>query len=231
VEICGGGLPIDGSRFGAFLADLTGHGVNAALNTFRLHALIHEYKSLHNDPAALVTMLKERLVRLLPPGQFATFLYVVIDHAAGELKWASAGAPSPIVTDGLYGPSQLLEASGMPLGIAGGMAYELLVRAFSPDSRLLLFSDGLPEFPNDAGERIGEPGLVSAVDACHPGLDPCEVIERLCRAAGIGAHSALPDDTTIICIDRWVGARASSCRDGMFARDPSPEPAPECVAL
>ncbi len=226
-----GVLPIDGAGFGVFLADFTGHGVNAALNTFRLHALIHEYKSLHDDPAALVTMLNERLARLLPLGQFATFLYVVIDHAAGKLRWASAGAPSPIVTDGLYGPSQLLDASGMPLGIAGGMEYEQHVRAFSPDSRLLLFSDGLPEFPNDAGERIGEPGLALAVDACHPGLNPCEVIERLCRAAGIAAHSALPDDTTIICIDRRIDAGAPSCRDCMFARDPAPEPAHECVAL
>ena len=222
-----GVLPIDGSRFGVFLADFTGHGVNAALNTFRLHALIHEYRALHEDPAGLVSMLNERLVRLLPPGQFATFLYVVIDHAAGELRLASAGAPSPIVTDGLHGSSYLVEASGIPLGIAGGVTYEQQVRPFKPDSRLLLFSDGLPEFPGESGGRIGEPGLVEAIDACDTGLDPREVIDRLCLAAGIRVQSALPDDTTILCIDRRVGAKALACRDSMFVR--SLEQTPECA--
>jgi phosphoserine phosphatase RsbU/P len=223
-----GVLPIDGSRFGVFLADFTGHGVNAALNTFRLHALIHEFKALHDDPPGLVSMLNERLARLLPLGQFATFLYVVVDHAAGELRSASAGAPSPIVTDGLYGSSHLVDGSGIPLGIAGGVTYERRVHRFAPDSRLLLFSDGLPEFPSASGERIGETGLLTAIDACHPGLNPQEVIDRLCLAAGIEAHSALPDDTTIICIDRRVGANATSARNDMLSDAPSPEAAP-CV--
>ena len=223
-----GVLPIDGSRFGVFLADFTGHGVNAALNTFRLHALIHEYKALHEDPAALVSMLNERLVRLLPPGQFATFLYVVVDHAAGELRLASAGAPSPIVTNGLHGSSYLVDASGIPLGITGSATYEERVCPFAAESRLLLFSDGLPEFPNGLGTRIGETGLVKEIDGCHPGLKPDEVIDLLCQAAGIKPHSALPDDTTIICIDRRVGAKVLPCADRMFS--PSLVPASVSVA-
>jgi sigma-B regulation protein RsbU (phosphoserine phosphatase) len=220
-----GVLPIDGSRFGVFLADFTGHGVNAALNTFRLHALIHEYRALHEDPAGLVSMLNERLVRLLPPGQFATFLYVVVDHVADELRLASAGAPSPIVTNGLYGSSHLIDASGIPLGITCEATYEQRVHPFTADSRLLVFSDGLPEFTNGSGERIGETGLVGAIDACHPELGPHEIIDRLCQAAGIKAHSALPDDTTIICIDRRVGARMATGGDRVL----SPSPQPACV--
>jgi sigma-B regulation protein RsbU (phosphoserine phosphatase) len=224
-----GVLPIDESRFGVFLADFTGHGVNAALNTFRLHALIHEFKALHDDPAGLVSMLNERLARLLPPGQFATFLYVVVDHAAGELRSASAGAPSLIVTNGPYGSSHLVDGSGIPLGIAGGVTYEQRVHRFAPGSRLLLFSDGLPEFPNASGERIGETGLLTAVEACHPRLDPQELIDQLCRAAGIEAHSALPDDTTIVCIDRRAGANATTAGDDTFSPAPSPESAPERI--
>jgi sigma-B regulation protein RsbU (phosphoserine phosphatase) len=219
-----GVLPIDSSRFGVFLADFTGHGVNAALNTFRLHALIHEYRALHEDPAGLVTMLNERLLRLLPPGQFATFLYVVIDHAASELRLASAGAPSPIVTSGLNGSSDLIDASGIPLGITGEATYEQRVRPFAAGSRLLLFSDGLPEFSTGSDDRIGETGLVKAMDACWlQGLKPHEVIDRLCLAAGIKPHSALPDDTTIICIDRRVSTKSPLRAERVLS--PSPEPA------
>jgi len=211
-----GMLPINQESFGIFLADFAGHGVNAALNTFRLHALIHEYKSLHDDPVALVTMLNERLSRLLTPGQFATFLYLVVDHKTDCLRFVSAGAPPPIVTAGLRGPSKIVEAAGVPLGVSRGVQYELCETAFGPDSMLLLYSDGLPEFPDDYGDRIGEQGLLEALVSSSPGLTPHETIDRLCRVAGIGPGSMLPDDTTIICVDRRGAAAARSCQDCQF---------------
>lgn len=209
-----GTLPIDDKSFGIFLADFTGHGVNAALNTFRLHALIHEYKSLHDDPAALLSMLNERLVRLLPSGQFATFMYVVVSHGEGEIRFASAGAPPAILIQGIDGRARLCDASGLPLGIERDVQYRTHLRKFPKDSLLLLFSDGLSEFPDaDAnGERIGDGGLVKALNACHPGMTPHEVIDRLCAAAGITSHNVLPDDTTIVCVDHRTGSRARSCR-------------------
>jgi sigma-B regulation protein RsbU (phosphoserine phosphatase) len=214
-------LPIDESRFGVFVADFTGHGVTAALNTFRLHALIHEYKQLHDDPARLLSVLNERLTHLLPRGQFATFLYAVIDHVAGVMRVASAGSPPPIVTDFAEGPSRLFEASGVPLGIAPGILYEQHVHAFKPGSRLLLFSDGLPEFPSVSGERIGEPGLVKEVDAGDSHLAPVDLIDRLCRVTGIADAHILPDDTTIVCIDRRGAPLPDSCRQCALASDHS----------
>jgi sigma-B regulation protein RsbU (phosphoserine phosphatase) len=200
-----GMLPIDEASFGIFLADFTGHGVNAALNTFRLHALIHEHKDLRQDPAALLAMLNERLVRLLPPGQFATFMYVVVDHRAGELRFSSAGAPPAILIQGSDGQAALCDTSGLPLGIERGVRYLLHQRKFPVDSMLLLFSDGLSEFPDAGGGRIGDDGLCSALDACHSGRTPQQVIDHLCTAAGITADKPLADDTTIICLDRRVG--------------------------
>jgi HPt (histidine-containing phosphotransfer) domain-containing protein len=197
-----GMLPINDSSFGIFIADFTGHGVTAALNTFRLHALIHEYRHLHGDPRAFLAALNKRLAALLRLGQFATFLYVVIDHVAGRLRIASAGASPPILMAGLRGSSQLVEASGAPLGIAPDMQYLVHERPFAPGARLLLYSDGLPENPDRDGNRIGETGLIEAIDACAAGLTPQQLVGRICQAAGIEASRALPDDTTVICVDR-----------------------------
>jgi sigma-B regulation protein RsbU (phosphoserine phosphatase) len=118
-----GMVPIDATSFGIFLADFAGHGVTAALNTFRLHALIHEHPALHHDPAGLLAMLNERLKAVLSPGQFATFLYVLVDSSADRIRFASAGAPPPIVTLGLDGPAILAEVSGLPLGVVHGAEY------------------------------------------------------------------------------------------------------------
>ncbi|PDT88753.1 fused response regulator/phosphatase [Bradyrhizobium sp. Y36] len=195
-------LPLDDGRFGVFLADFTGHGVTAALNTFRLHALVHEYRSLHGDPAGLLSMLNDRLVRLLPPGQFATFLYVIVDSKAGEVRFATAGAPPPIMTSESKDSARSFEASGVPLGIARGMIYEEHIHPFAEDMRLLLFSDGLPEFTNGKDDRIGEAGLVTKLESIPQAIAPRELIDSICLAAGINDGVAMPDDTTIICIDR-----------------------------
>jgi sigma-B regulation protein RsbU (phosphoserine phosphatase) len=204
-------LPINTSSFGLFLADFAGHGVTAALNTFRLHALIHEHTALHHDPAGLLAMLNERLKAVLSPGQFATFLYVVVDASADRLRFASAGAPPLIVTQGLDGSAVLAEASGLPLGVVRGAEYQLHQRPFGPDSMLLLFSDGLSEFPDARGMRIGDEGLRKVVGSCHSDLTPDQVIDRLCEAAGVGEGSTLPDDTTVVCVDRRMGSPSRAC--------------------
>lgn len=207
-----GVLPIDASHFGIFLADFTGHGVKAALNTFRLHALIHEDRMLHRDPPRLLSMLNQRLVRLLPPGQFATFMYLLVDHAADEVRFASAGAPPAVLVQGNTGRAELCDASGLPLGIAADASYKLHGWRFPSASTLLLFSDGLSEFPRSDGGRIGDEGLAEALGACERGLGPDEIINRMCGAAGITEASALPDDTTIICIDRPGAGKAPARR-------------------
>jgi HPt (histidine-containing phosphotransfer) domain-containing protein len=174
---------------------------------------------LHRDPARLLSVLNERLTHLLPRGQFATFLYAIVDHAAGTLLVASAGSPPPIITAGIEGPSCLFETAGVPLGIAPGLQYEQHIHAFAPGSRLLLFSDGLPEFPNISGDRIGEAGLVAAIDAVKPDLAPGDVIDGLCRLTGIADAAMLPDDTTIICIDRRGDLLPDTCKQCVLSGD------------
>ena len=217
-----GVLPINAYSFGLFLADFAGHGVTAALNTFRLHALIHERTDLHHDPSAFLAMLNERLKAVLSPGQFATFLYVVVDSSADRISFASAGAPPPIVTLGLDGPAVLAEASGLPLGVVHGVEYQLHDRPFGPGSMLLLFSDGLSEFPDARGMRIGDEGLRKVVGNCHPGLTPHQVIDRVCEAAGVGEDNLLPDDTTVVCVDRRTGSASRACRECLIGQESSP---------
>lgn len=217
-----GVLPIGEALFGVFLADFAGHGVTAALNTFRLHALIHEHTALYKSPAELLAKLNERLVAVLSPGQFATFSYVLVDASADRISFASAGAPPPVVASGLDGPAFLADVSGLPLGVVRGAKYQLHERPFGLGSKLLLFSDGLSEFPGDGGRRIGDEGVRGVVDACHPGLTPHQVIDRLCDAAGIREDMALPDDTTIVYLDRRTGSASRACRECLIGQQPLP---------
>jgi sigma-B regulation protein RsbU (phosphoserine phosphatase) len=213
-----GVLPVDECSFAVFLADFAGHGVTAALNTFRLHALIHEYKDLYHDPSRLLAKLNERLARMLSPGQFATLVYVLVEPAADRIRFASAGAPPLIVVRGCDGDTDLIEASGLPLGIVDGAEYQLHQTAFPLESTLLIYSDGLSEFPNPIG-RIGDEGLRTALGRLQRGQTPFQIIDHICAAAGVRADGTLPDDTTIVCLDRWDDSAAPACSGSQFGED------------
>jgi phosphoserine phosphatase RsbU/P len=213
-----GVLPVNESSFAVFLADFAGHGVTAALNTFRLHALIHEHKDLYHDPSRLLATLNQRLVRMLSPGQFATLVYVLLEPSADRIRFASAGAPPLIVSRGCGGGTDLMEASGLPLGIIDGAEYQLHQSAFPLESTLLIYSDGLSEFPNPDGGRIGDEGLRTALDRLRRGQTPFQIIDHVCAAAGVRADGALPDDTTIVCLDRWADSAALFGQDSAASR-------------
>ena len=224
-----GVLPVGEGSFGVFLADFAGHGVTAALNTFRLHALIHEHRNLHHDPCRLLAMLNDRLVGMLSPGQFATFFYAVLEPGGDRLRFASAGAPPPIVSRGRNGSTDLIDASGLPLGVIRGAQYQLHECAFPSGSALLMFSDGLSEFPDPQGVRIGDEALRKVVETCGHELTPGDLIDRVCRAAGIGAEDALPDDVTIVCLDRRSDSAAPACHDGELGHDRPAQGSPDPI--
>jgi len=194
-------MPVEGGALGIFLADFVGHGVTAALNTFRLHAILQEHQALSRDPVGLLSVLNGRLVPLLAPGQFATFLYVLIDRAAGCFRFVSAGAPSPIVADVDTGQVTATHAAGLPLGLVRGAEYQLHEHGLEPGARLVLFSDGLSEFPGHKGGRLGEDWLKEIIRGCPGALTPEQVVVEICRGARIRDDEPLPDDTMIICMD------------------------------
>nr|WP_222530411.1 SpoIIE family protein phosphatase [Azospirillum sp. 412522] len=153
---------LDDHRFALFLCDFTGHGVAAALNTFRLHALLARTDLPADDPAETLRALNGLLVGLLPEGQFAAMIYAVVDVAAERLVYATAGAPKPLIRrpgGGLeVGPS-----CGLPLGIAESVQYRNRSLGFPLGSSLLLFSDALYEARGWDGGMLGYDGLVDLV--------------------------------------------------------------------
>ncbi len=79
-----------------YVADFSGHGVAAALNTARFHSFLHLLCQRTDRPAALLKRLNRKLNEVLPVGQFATMFCATIDFKAEILEYSSAGAPPQI---------------------------------------------------------------------------------------------------------------------------------------
>lgn len=145
---------ISKTRVGIYLSDFSGHGIAAALNTFRLHTLISQIdKSRIRSPAVFLKTLNSRLYDLLPRGQFTTFFFGIIDTEEKTLRYASAGSVPPFLkTDN---NETQLPSRGVPLGILTAPVYKENIVPFLPGSLLLLMSDALIEAKTLDGQLLG----------------------------------------------------------------------------
>lgn len=189
---------LDENRLGVLAADFSGHGISAAINTFRFHTLIERIPPHGYEPAAWLTMLNRPLKDLLPVGQFATCFYGIIDRTAGTLRYAAAGAPSPL----LYyaGKCTLLDASGLMLGVSNNPLLTADEVAFPQGASLLVYSDAVTEAEDRNGHLLGEEGLLRLVDQTF-GTDE-KRLAPLLAAFDTVVQRPLADDLTAICISR-----------------------------
>jgi sigma-B regulation protein RsbU (phosphoserine phosphatase) len=190
------------TRLGVYVADFAGHGIAAALNTFRLHTLLHELRPFRGSPDRMLREINAKLAGLLPTGQFATMFYGVIDLTMNRLAYAVAGCPPALVWQGVAGPIHLLDGSGVPLGVTASAEYPLQEVDFPPSAALLVFSDALIEGRRNGAEPAGESGVAAAVRAVAGLVDPTDLVRRLCTDLLGDAANAPSDDVTVVCLRR-----------------------------
>lgn len=193
---------IDAERVAFYAFDFTGHGLAAALNTFRLHALIHEHQELWGAPNQMLMRLDAGLCRLLPPGHFATIFYGVLDMGRQVLEWSAGGAPKPIFIT-LDGGHERLDTRGVPLGLQTGLPRKLFSRAMLPGESLMFYSDGMSEASLLTGGICDDEGvdslLAAAPRSADGGLPRLDVLMKNFQAK---VRDPLDDDLTAVLISR-----------------------------
>lgn len=147
-----GARAVEGDRLAVYVVDFSGHGVTAALNTFRLHTLLHEYTEDMADPSRLLERLNRRLSDLLTIGQYCTMFYGIIDRQQQTLTYATAAAPSPLILRMPDCHAEIVDGRGFPLGIHRKADYPQTVLPFHEGDALLLYSDALIETEDAQGE-------------------------------------------------------------------------------
>jgi sigma-B regulation protein RsbU (phosphoserine phosphatase) len=189
---------IDADHVGFLIVDFAGHGITAAINTFRLHTLIERLPPTGRDPAAWLSQLNLALKEVLPTGQFATAFYCVLDRRSDLLTYAAAGAPNPILGDGET--LRLLDSSGLLLGISRRAQYHNHQVRLPANGFLFLYSDALIECGSAQGLAFGQDGVVDLVRAAAAEADPVQALTERYFAQ---VPRPLSDDFTAL----WIARR------------------------
>lgn len=148
-------IPLDGSRVGIALADISGKGIFASLLMASLQAALRSAASMNGnlDTAHIVERLNQHLFQTTSDDRYATLFYAVYDTETRILKYTNAGhLPPLLVTDGHV---QTLNEGGTVIGLIEDATYNQGSVEVVPGSVLLVFSDGLTEPENVFGEEFG----------------------------------------------------------------------------
>jgi len=155
---------------GVFICDVMGHGMRAALITAIMRGLVEELMPVAADAGKFLTEINRSLHAILRRTQepfMATAFYAVADVAAGELRFANAGHPSPFLirrNASIAQPLKFFDARhGPALGLFDKSNYPNCRVALELNDLLLLFTDGLYEVDNQESEEYGQARLLEAV--------------------------------------------------------------------
>jgi serine phosphatase RsbU (regulator of sigma subunit) len=198
---------------GVFICDVMGHGVRSAMITSMLRALVEELQCDANNPGELLEKLNEDLFAILRQNDetmYATALYLVIDTTSLQVRWASAGHPSPLLLRGRDSvePLPLLpEKRGKVLGLIAASKYETSETTLQPGDRLLLYTDGIFEIFQDDKE-FGISGLTSALRQ-NLALPTPQLLDKVLQSArAFGRSDDFEDDVCLLALDTTGGKKS-----------------------
>ena len=167
---------LDEKHVGLYLADVSGHGVAAALLSTTLnrvlsplpgHSLLRErlegsgYRV--SSPAEVAVQLNEEFPMDPATRQYFTLLYGILNWETREFRYVAAGHPGPVYLSSTEGPL-ILETHSFPIGFFRQVKYEEHSITMKPADRVYLYSDGITEATNIDGEEFGKDRLIRVLE-------------------------------------------------------------------
>ena len=181
--------------FAFTVADVVGKGTAAALLTAVVQGLLTAEADTGDSPDTVLTRVNRALCRRAIDGRFVTAFYGVL-AGEGHLRYCNAGHNPPLLLSS--GEARKLDATGCPLGLFDTGAFEPGAVPIAPDDLLVLYSDGVTEATNEAGEEFGDERLLACLEAAR--RRPVDDVLRAIQDAVKSFAGAAPvqDDITIM---------------------------------
>jgi len=197
-------LRINDDQIALVVGDVMGHGVRASLVMAQIMGFLRSDRGKQSRPVQMIAALNGALIDLgdrIDSVLSCSLLYGVIDAPTGTGFFVNAGHPGPLICDRAKGELRGLGRPGMLLGVEEFRPMEIC-HTFHPGERLVMFTDGIVEAADPAGERFGDRRLRDAISE-HLAADPESCAEGIFRSVGqFRGDARQMDDETIVVVDR-----------------------------
>jgi sigma-B regulation protein RsbU (phosphoserine phosphatase) len=192
-------LTVDENRTGFLVADVTGHGVPAALIASMIKVAIQSLVLCAHDPREVLSGLNRILFAQLR-AQLVSAAYLWVDTEKGSALYSAAGHPPLLHWRG--GKLERIESNGLLLGVLPEAEYPVCEIALQAGDRLLLYTDGVSEPENGGGEAFGAQKLEQVLRKNQLSA-PSELLEQLLVEIRNWQPVSVEqkDDITLVAID------------------------------
>jgi len=190
-------------QFGFLVGDVAGKGPAAALLTSKILGIFSAFVSVGDSPEQTVDHINKVLTRRQIDARYATLLYGQLS-ADGKLMFCNAGHNPPLI----YGADGLrrIETGGMPVGMFEMAPYSCDTITLKPGDTMVLYSDGVTEAHNVAGEEFSEARLVQVMERYTRGSADI-VLEQIINAVKEFAHGAEQYDDVTALVVKYTGPK------------------------
>jgi sigma-B regulation protein RsbU (phosphoserine phosphatase) len=203
-------IPYSLSRLGIAIGDVSGKGAPAAIYAALVSGILRSHAPIEPGPAEMLSAVNLSLAERRIEAQFVSIIYAVWDDEHRTLLVANSGLPRPVFVHD--GKNNVIEATGLPLGLFDDADYDEFRFKMKPGDMFVFFSDGILDARNQKGELFGRGRAEKIIAECADRSADC-VVDRLFKAAA--EHSAgveTFDDQTVVAIKVKDGATHSSSK-------------------
>ncbi|PYV54871.1 MAG: serine/threonine protein phosphatase [Acidobacteria bacterium] len=186
------------SRMAFVIGDISGKGAPAAIYAALVSGILRSHAPMEPGPAEMLAAVNYSLAERRIDGQFCSLIYSVWDDQNRTLQVANSGLPRPIYCH--KGKTQLIEATGLPLGLFDDAEYDEFTFQAEPDDLFVFFSDGILDATNRAGDLFGRTRLEKIISECADNSAE-SIVNSVFRAATEHAAGVETfDDQTVVAI-------------------------------
>jgi serine phosphatase RsbU (regulator of sigma subunit) len=191
-------LKLENDAVAVCIADVCGKGMPAALMMAALQATVKAYASMRIRPSELCQRVNRVMCENIARQGFISLFYAVITPAHKRMTYCNAGHNPPILLSSANEPSRLARGGGI-LGAFDHWQYEDGEVRLRSGDRILMYTDGITENRNSAGEEFGEQRLVDLLLHCkHHNVDTLTA-QVMCEVSRF-SNGSFEDDLTLVAV-------------------------------
>jgi len=185
-------------RSGILVGDVSGKGSPAALYAALVSGILRSHAAIEPSPSEMLSAVNLSLGERRIEAQFVSIIYAVWDDSRRTLQIANSGLPRPIYCHD--GKTEIIEATGLPLGLFEEADYDELSFQAAPGDVFVFFSDGILDARSRSGELFGRERVEQIVSQCASDTAQ-SVVDSIFEAvnqhaAGVEAF----DDQTVVAL-------------------------------
>jgi hypothetical protein len=195
---------LSGDTARLLILDAVGHDLRSGLIAAAAVAAYRAARHAGHGLFEQARLIDETIAEAFGNAVYATAVLAELDFTSGRLRYVNAGHPAPQIMRAGRVVKSLPGGRRLPLGLGPGREFVVGEERLQPEDWLLLYTDGITEARNAAGEFFGEGRLADFLEReAAAGYPPPETVRRLIQAVSAHQDGQFQDDATVL-LARWT---------------------------